>query len=290
MNRIDYTELFCHIDDFCKAFEPWYEKQLIEEGAKKRRRNRKMCLSERVTILLGFYRSGKSCFKYYYEEVYKNHRAEFPVMVHYARFVKLIKHTFSVLLALLKGLLGQPTEYMFVDGTPISVCHVQRKNRHKVFKGIAKLSKTSVGWFFGLKLHTILNTKGEIVRLILTPGNTCERKALLHMSAGLTGKLFGDKGYVSKKLFNQLFQQKLTLYTKLKKGMKQMLMGLQEKIMLMKRGFIETVFSSIKVLNIFEHHRHRSLTNAFCHWLSALISYQLRDDKPSLEKALNFIA
>ena len=290
MNRIDYDELFCYIDDFCKGFEPWYEKQLLSDGKRKRRRGRKMSLSEMVTIMIGFHRSGMSCFKYYYDAVLRDHREEFPVMVHYARFVKLIKQMTVVLMSLLKGLLGEQTEYMFVDGTPISVCHVNRRNRNKVFKGIAKLSKTSIGWFFGLKLHTVLNTKGDIVRIILTPGNTCERKALLKMATGLSGKLFGDKGYVSKDLFESLFQQNLTLYTKLKRGMKQMLIGLQEKIMLLKRGFIETVFSSIKGLNIFEHHRHRSFQNAFCHWFSALISYQLRDDKPSLEKALAFIA
>lgn len=289
MNRIDYDELFCYIDDFCKGFEPWYEKQLLAERFKRRRRQRKMSLSEMVTIMVGFYRSGMSCFKYYYAAVCRDYRKEFPCMVHYARFVKLIKNTLVVLMSMLKGLLGKQTEYMFVDGTPISVCHVQRRYKHKVFKGVAKLSKTSIGWFFGLKLHTILNTKGDIVRLILTPGNTCERKALLHMAHNLSGKLCGDKGYVSKKLFEKLFQQNLTLYTKLKKGMKQMLIGFQEKIMLLKRGFIETVFSSIKGLNIFEHHRHRSVENAFCHWFSALISYQLRDDKPSLENAMNFI-
>jgi len=273
MNRIDYDELFCYIDDFCKGFEPWYAEQLLSESKKKRRRNKKMSLSEMVTVMVGFYRSGMSCFKYYYEAVCRDYRKEFPCMVHYARFVKLIKNTFVALMSMLKGLLGEQTQYMFVDGTPISVCHVQRRHKNKVFKGIARLSKTSVSWFFGL-----------------TPGNACERKALLRMADDLSGKLFGDKGYISKELFKKLFEQNLTLYTKLKKGMKQMLIGIQEKIMLLKRGFIETVFSSIKGLNIFEHHRHRSVTNAFCHWFSALISYQLRDDKPSLEKALNFIS
>ena len=289
MKRIDYDELFCYTDDFCKGFEPWYHRQLLGSGAKKRNRKGKMSLSEIMTITIGFHRSGMNCFKYYYEDLQRNYRSEFPAMVHYARFIKLVQQAFAVLLAFLKALLGKPTEYMFVDGTPISVCHTKRRYQHKVFKGLAQSSRTSIGWFFGFKLHVILNTHGEIVRLAITPGNSSERKTLLKISQGLVGKLFGDKGYVSKKLFDQLFQQNLTLYTKLKKGMKQMLLGFKEKLMLMKRSFIETVFSSIKSLGSFEHHRHRSPINAFAHWISALISYQLRDDKPSLEKALNFI-
>lgn len=289
MNRIDYEELFCYTDDFCKAFEPWYNQQLLDSLEKSRKRKGKMSLSEVVTILLGFHRSGMSCFKYYYENLQRNHRSEFPQTVHYARFVKLIKKAFRVLLALLKSLLGKPTEYMFVDGTPLSVCHSKRRTNHRVFKGLARASKTSIGWFFGFKLHIILNTKGEIVRLRITPGNGSERKALLDMSHGLEGKLFGDKGYISKKLFETLFNQKIILFTKLKKGMKQRLLSLQDKVMLMKRSFIETVFSSIKSLGTFEHHRHRSPLNALCHWISGLISYQLRDDKPSLEKVLNFL-
>ena len=81
-----------------------------------------------------------------------------------------------------------------------------------------------------------------------------------------------------------------TMITKVRKNMKNRLMSIQDKIMLKKRGFIETIFSSIKSLNTFVHHRHRSPINAFCHIFAGLINYQIREDKPSLENKFSNIA
>ena len=166
MNIIDYDELFCYTDDFYKGFEPWYNKQLITSGEKIRIRNGKMSLSEIVAISLGFHRSGMSCFKYYYQHIQRNYQSEFPNMVHYSRFIKLIQKTFIVFLALLKSLLGKSTEYMFVDGTPISVCHQKRHYQHKVFKNLSRLSRTSVSWFSGFKLH-VIPIANQIVNFIV---------------------------------------------------------------------------------------------------------------------------
>jgi hypothetical protein len=98
--------------------------------------------------------------------------------------------------------------------------------------------------------------------------------------------IIGDKGYLSQKLFEDLFKEGITLITKIKKNMKNRLMDLTDKLMLMKHSFIETIFSSIKSLNTFVHHRHRSSHNAFVHLFAALIHYQLRSDKPSLHQLL----
>ena len=74
------------------------------------------------------------------------------------------------------------------------------RKRHKVFKGLATEGKTSTGWFFGFKLHFILNTLGEIIRMTITGGNVDDRSPVMDMVKGITGKLIGDKGYISKKL------------------------------------------------------------------------------------------
>lgn len=194
----------------------------------------------------------------------------------------LVKRAFPALLCLLKSLQGEITEYLFIDATPMAVCHGLREKRHKTFKGLAAKGKTSTGWFFGMKLHLIINTKGEIVRLVITPGNVDDRKPVPDMMKGIVAKLIGDKGYLSKKLFQQLFEQGVTMITKIKKNMKNCLMEITDKLMLMRRGFIETVFSSLKSLGTLIHHRHRSIINAFSHLLAGFINYQLRDDKPSL--------
>ena len=107
-----------------------------------------------------------SCFKYYYQHIQRNYQSEFPNMVHYSRFIKLIQKTFIVFLALLKSLLGKSTEYMFVDGTPISVCHQKRHYQHKVFKNLSRLSRTSVSWFSGFKLH-VIPIANQIVNFIV---------------------------------------------------------------------------------------------------------------------------
>lgn len=287
--RIDYDTLFCFVDDFCKGFEPWYKRQLLNDGSKKRMRSGNLSLSEILTILLAYHQSGMACFKFFYFELLKIKITLFPNLVHYARFVKLVTHSLLPLVCLLKSLMGQPTEYLFIDSTPIPVCHTKRERRHRVFKGLAAKGKTSAGWFFGLKLHMIFNTCGEIINLVITPGNKDDRSPVRKMVKGLTAKLIGDKGYISKKLFEDLFKGGVQLITRIKKGMKNCLMETTDKLMLMRRSFIETIFSSLKSVNTLIHSRHRNPINAFAHLVSGLICYQIRDDKPSLETLLNLL-
>lgn len=286
---IDYDTLFCFVDDFCKGFEPWYKKQLISDGTVKRNREHHLSLSETLTILIAYHQSGMSCFKYFYLDLFNSHQKLFPKLVHYARFVKLIKRAFPALVCLLKSLEGEVTEYLFIDSTPMAVCHNLREKRHKTFKGLAAKGKTSTGWFFGMKLHIIFNTKGEIIRLTITPGNVNDRTPVPHMVENLTATLIGDKGYLSKKLFQQLFEGGVTLITKIKKNMKNCLMKMADKLMLMRRFFVETIFSSMKSLDTLIHHRHRCSINAFAHLFAGLINYQLRPDKPSLHSFTNII-
>jgi transposase len=140
-----------------------------------------------------------------------------------------------------------------------------------------------------MELHMIFNTKGEMVRLAITPGNINDRKPVPHMVKDIAAKLIGDKGYLSKKLFQELFEGDVTLITKIKKNMKNCLMEMSDKLMLMRRSFVETIFSSMKSLNTLIHHQHRCPINAFSHLLAGLISYQLRPDKPSLNSLTNLV-
>ena len=121
-----------------------------------------------------------------------------------------------------------------------------------------------------------------MVRLMITPGYVDDRTPVRDLLRGIKARLIGDKGYVSQALFDDLFDQGVTLITKIKKRMKNRFMSLKDKAMLQRRGFIETIFSSLKSLGTFVHHRHRCPINAFVHLLAGLINYQLRDDKPTL--------
>lgn len=286
--KIDYTEIFCYVDDFCKGFVDYWSKHILGDGGKKRRnRALRISLSEIATIILGYQESQFSCFKYYYAHVFNHHRRDFPYLLSYERFVYVMKRALPVLCALFQCIRGEITGIQFVDSTPLDVCKVIRASNHRVFKGIAKKSKTSTGWFFGLKLHAVFNEKSEIIKILITPGNTDDRKALFKMSQDLWGKIFGDRGYISEKLTSALLNQDLLLITRLKKNMKNKLLLLQDKFWLYKRNIVETIFGKLKLFDKLWHSRFRSLENAFCTLLACLISYQISPQKPSISDVIN---
>jgi hypothetical protein len=169
-----------------------------------------------------------------------------------------------------------------VDATTIKVCHNKRIPRHKVFAGIAARGKTSMGWFFGFKLHLSVNDRGEILACRLTPGNVDDRKPLPGMAKTLFGKLFGDKGYISQPLFDQLLAQGLELITPRRKNMKQRPLSLEDKLLLRKRSVIETINDQLKNISQIEHTRHRSVANFLVNLVCGLIAYCHQRKKPSL--------
>jgi hypothetical protein len=209
-------------------------------------------------------------------------RSEFPNLVSYNRFVELMPRTLIPLLAYMRGRKGNCTGISFVDSTPLKVCHNRRINRHKVFAGLAERGKTSMGWFFGFKLHLVVNDQGEILAFQLTPGNVDDRKPVPKMTKKLFGKLFGDRGYISQALFQQLYEEGLMLITSLRKNMKNHLMLLEDKLMLRKRSIIETINDQLKNISQIEHTRHRSYANFIVNLLAGLIAYDLQAKKPSL--------
>ena len=180
--------------------------------------------------------------------------------------------------------LGKCTGISYIDSTPLRSCHIKREKQHKVFKGIAQKGQCSLGWFYGFKLHIIIKDRGEILDFIITPGNVDDRKPLndMDLHKRIFGKLYGDKGYISKDLFEKLFVDGVHLITKIKKNMKNSLMLLQDKIALRKRALIETVNDELKNICQIEHTRHRSFENFTTNLLSGLIAYSFFDKKPSI--------
>ena len=278
-------ELFCDVDDFCQKFEPLWNQQQLASGEKKRQRARSLTISEIMTILIAFHQSHYRDFKAYYcEQVSKNWHNEFPGLVSYTRFVE---YTPSVVIPLIRYLrtrcLGRCSGISFIDSTSLDVCLNQRIHSHKVFAGLAGRGKTSTGWFFGFKLHLVVNDQGEILQFCLTPGNVDDRKPVPHLAKKLFGKLFGDKGYISQPLAQSLREMfDLQLITKLRKNMKNQLMTWSDRILLRRRAIIETIIDQLKNISQIEHSRHRSVTNFFVNVLCGLIAYCRRPSKPSL--------
>ncbi|MEO0770630.1 MAG: IS982 family transposase, partial [Cyanobacteria bacterium J06649_4] len=176
--RLDVTQIFCDVDDFYRLFEQVasHQPQLPWDGNAKPYRSR-LSVSEVMTIVIAFHGSGFRTFKAFYTcQVLPHWRRAFPNLVSYTRFVELIPWSVSVLACFLQTTFGDLTGISFIDSTSIEVCHPNRARAHKVFKDQAGWGKSSVKWYFGLKLHLIINDRGELLAAVLTPGNTDDRK------------------------------------------------------------------------------------------------------------------
>jgi len=277
-------ELFVSVDDFCQIFLPVWEKKLLADGSKKRRRARQLSISEIMTIIIYFHQSQYRNFKaYYIEHVCQHLKAEFPHLVTYERFVVLMPSAFGPLSAYLKSLYGRCSGISFIDSTALGVCDNHRIHNHKVFEGLAERGKGSMGWFYGLKLHLVVNDCGEILACQVTSGNIDDRKPVPALCKHLFGKLIADRGYISQPLFEQLLETfHVQLITRLKKNMKNRLIPLIDKLLLRKRAIIESVVDQLKNISQIEHTRHRSPINAFINILAGLIAYCHQPKKPSL--------
>jgi hypothetical protein len=279
----DWETLFCCVDDFCQAFIPAMHARLLADGTRQRNRQTALCESEIISILIAFQTSRFRDFKAFYLFLLAHHRREFPGLLSYRRVLTLLPRTTLPLFGLLLSLRGDCTGTSFVDSTVLRVCHVKRATNHRVFKGIAAKAKSSMGWFFGFKLHLTINEVGELLRFRLTPGNVDDRTPIkAGMLDGLWGKVFGDKGYLGKDLFDWLMDRGVKLVTPLRKNMKNALMPMDEKLLLRKRSLIETVNDHLKNVCQIEHSRHRSPANFQVHLMAGLAAYAMLPAKPAM--------
>lgn len=278
------VELFCKVDDFCLSLKQ-DQPQMHQIGSAGQKPGPKcsLDLSEIMTIIIHFHQSNYRTFKkYYINYVSKQLRGEFPALLSYNRFVELIPSVTVPLCLYLNSRLVAPRGLAFIDSTPIAVCHNKRINRHQVFKKTAKRGKSSMGWYYGFKLHLVVDDRGELVAFMLTSANVDDRVPVPRMTKHLWGKLFGDKGYLSQELFEQLFERGLQLITPIRKNMKNRLIPLEDKLMARKRSIIETVNDQLKNISQIAHTRHRSPVNFVINLVAGLIAYSLQPKKPSL--------
>lgn len=282
----DLTALFCNVDDFCQFFEPQLQASLLANGEIKRRRGGSLSLSEIMTIVILFHISRFRDFKHFYLNLQYTHHTAFPGLVSYNRFVELMPSALVALCAYLNSRKGACSGIQFVDSTSIIVCKNKRIFNHKVFDGLAQRGKNSMGWFFGFKLHIVVSDIGELLAFKLTPGNTDDRKPINALSEGLFGKLVGDKGYISKILFETLFAKGLQLVTPIRRNMKNKLMPHLDKLLLRKRSIVETINDQLKNISQIEHTRHRSIWNFMVNLIAGLIAYSHQEKKPRIRLGL----
>ena len=289
----EITEIFYLSDEFSKEFEVTFKKYTLEEFKDKKQRNKPSRLSdsEVMTILIAFHLSGMCNLKHFYVFYVKQHlKEEFPRLVSYNRFVELQQKTVLPLVLFLKTCrMGDCTGISFIDSTALKVCHIKREHSNRVFDGMATKGKTTLGWFFGFKLHIIINDKGEIISFVITQGNIDDRYPLSMESfiSKVSGKLYADRGYVSQKLAGILFVDGIHFVAKMRNNMKGGELPLQDRVMLRKRAVIESVNDELKNICQIEHTRHRCFTNFITNLIAGLLAYSFLPKKPSIK--VNFV-
>lgn len=286
-------ELFCDIDDFWQGYAPVWHQVLLEHGLGKRQRACRMTMSEMMTIVIHFHQKRFRGFKTYYTGyVMTVLHAEFPQCLSYNRFIQLMPRILLALCAYLGQCYGRCSGIAFIDSTALAVCHNRRIHQHRVFAGMAARGRTSVDWFYGFKLHLVVNDRGEILSCCLTPGNIDDRQPVPKLVHQLFGKVFGDKGYLSKPLADQLMQNyTVELVTKARANMKAPVLDELDLFCLRKRAIVESIYDQLKNISQIQHTRHRSLVGLMINLLAGLIAYCHQPKKPSLHlQFLNHLA
>lgn len=286
MNETKLVEIFVDCDDFCKEFEQIYQQMTLPFRHPHATRTPGIHSSEIMSIAIYYHLSGMKCFQYYYEQcVLKSLKSYFPKAPSYSRFIELMPRCFFLLFAFLhRQRRGMETGIYFADSKKLAVCHNLRIFYHRVFKGIAQRGKSSTGWFYGLKLFLVINCYGQIMQCSVTAGNTADNNesVLKKFFQKLKGKLFADKGFLSQKIFSHCLEHGLKIITKIRSNMKNKLMLMDEKLLLAKRGMIESALDIMMTVCDIDHTRHRSPVNSIVNLFAGLNAYTYLDKLPSV--------
>lgn len=276
-------DIYYQVCEFMKVFSPIFRHDQL--GKRRQRPFCSLSIEEIMTILISYQIIGAQSFKQFYKDIILQfHKKEFPNYVSYSRFVSVSPIALIPLCCFLKFRIemSEKTQLYVVDSTVLRVCENPRIPRHRTFDGWAQRGKTGRGWFYGFKLHLIINHVGELMSFTISPGNLDDRKGLKKMLHELKGKLLGDKGYLSQELFSQLFSKGLELITPVRKNMKPKACSLLNKLLLRKRSVIETVNDLLKNFFQIEHSRHRSWSGFMINVLNSLIAYSFYPPKPHM--------
>lgn len=287
INELKIIKLFCELDDFSDAFNKTMAEHMVGKISPQSFNKPEITISEMMCIEILYHQSGYKCFQYYYEqEVERGYlKNYFPHAPGYSRFIQLKPRMLLHLIFYLNACrIGQLCGIYFADSTKLAVCHNRRIHSNRVFYGKSARGKTSTGWFYGLKLFLVINAFGEIMNAFFTMGNVADNHlgTMLKLFSTLKGWAFADKGFINQKAVEQLLSQGLHLVTGIRQNMKNKLMLMEQKVLLQKRGIIESVIDILKTVCDIEHTRHRSPINALVNLYAALCSYTFLDRLPSI--------
>jgi hypothetical protein len=275
------TEIFVETDDFLLELH----RLTAAEGLPDPVWHSRFSRSEVMTVLIAYHLSGQKRFKYFYhQDILGRYLSWLPAAPCYERFVALIPHVVVELYLLLKYRCQPALAENYIDSKPLKVCHIKREHQHKVMADWAAKGKGSMGWFYGFKLHAVVNREAQLVNFLLTAGNIADNnhQLLSYLLKDVQGKVYGDKGYLSK-LKETLLEKGTDLIAKMRRnGKKDALVVEKDAYYHRHRGLIETIFGQWVGLIDLEHSRHRSPINYLCNVFAAPLAYTFMDQHPHI--------
>lgn len=270
------TELFCVIDDFFLKFEATYWKFLKQSRYSLRIRTAQLMLSEICFIAIWYKCSHFNNFKAFFLWLKEDKSHLFKNLPCYQRIIHLINMHQLALHALHVALMkGQDKQYLWIDSTSLPVCKNQRIQRHKSLAKIATRGKSSMGWFYGCKLHIAMNQFGEIACSALSNGHIANIKMVEQLVEGSKAKIYADRGYISQDLKSRLKDKDIDLITYHRKNMQAIQLSVPDEYHLRQRNKIETLFSLLKGQYNLVTSKARSIHGFISGIYASLCAYQL---------------
>jgi len=240
-----------------------------------------LSIAELTSLAIFRFFTGHRNWKDFYKHIKTYHAQDFPNLPTYGNFIEAMNKLSSLAAILLQGFMNvfqrmtSKERLKFADGSKLKACRIKREFSHKVCRGLASKSKSTMGWFYGFKLHIICNELMQILNLKITTATFDERKALEMMWANIFGTIVADAGYVGKKYQKKARENGKILFTCVRANMKKVMTETQHQILNLRQK-VETVFSVLKLRMGLETTLPRSPKGFFAHYIWCITAYQMK--------------
>lgn len=274
--------IFCFVDDFHEHILTLLRPALIrphQQHPPLKRRN--LSTTELVSLALFFQFTGHRSWRDFYKYIKTHYRQDFPDLPSYRNFVAAMNALSPYAVILLQAFCAlfrqttPATAAKFADSTNLPVCSIKREFSHQVMKLFATKSKTTMGWFYGLRLHVLCNELMQILECRITTATVGERAALESMWNYIFGLIVADAGYLGQEFQTRARSLGKQLLTGARANMKKLLTKKQHELLQL-RQVIETIFSVLKTRLGLGSTLPRSPLGHFARYVWCLAAYQLK--------------
>jgi transposase len=232
-----------------------------------------------VSLILFKFFVGHKSWKDYYRYLRSHHHGvtigSLPTYKNFMGCVHKLVGYALVFLEAVRKYCKQGVNLQFADASALPVCKIKREFTHKVAKGLASKSKGTMGWYYGFKLHLVVDKDGLILAWRITTATVDDRKVLALVWHELTSMIVADAGYLGSNWQEAAADLHLILLTGIKKIMRKLMIRWQHAL-LKARQIVETVFSVVKFRLGMDSTLPRSAMGYFAHYVWCLLAYQLR--------------